>query len=166
MRAIKGQDTHLHTHKHTLSHSVVQPAVSKSVMRPQSRSTKKAEGVSQGGLRSHSDNQLASTSSPGFSVQSLGGMDGAAHPARQRAEVRGPLDVVSAGHRGDPSLIWCHKKAEAALPVPPALSAGLQLATDTQDTVKTSVCGGNFPNPLFTPSCQSGKHLEKVSKWS
>lgn len=51
-----------HTHKHTLSHSVVQPVVSEPVMRPQRRSTKKAEGVSKGGLRSHSDNHLASAS--------------------------------------------------------------------------------------------------------
>lgn len=101
-------------------------------MRPQRGSTKKAEGVSQGGLRSHSDDHLASTSSPGFSVQALGGMDRRAHPAKQRAEVRGPLDVVSAGHREGPSLIWCHKKAKAALPVLPGLCAGLQGCSSPQ----------------------------------
>lgn len=87
-------------------------------------------------------------------------MDRRAYPAKQRAEVRGPLDVVSEGHREGPSLIWCHRKAKAALPVLPAL-----YATDRQDTVKTSVYEGNFRNPLFTRFCQNGKHLEEVSKW-
>lgn len=135
-------------------------------MRPQRRSTRKAGGVSQGGLRSHSDNHLASTGSPGFSAQSLGGMDRTANPAAQRAEVRGPLDVVIAGHREEPSLIWCHRKAKAALPVLPALHAAPQLATDRRDAVKTSVHEGNFTNPLFTHFCQNSKHLEKLSKWS
>lgn len=44
--------------------------------------------------------------------------------------------------------------------------AGLLLTTDRRDAVKTSVCEGNFRNPLFTLFCQSSKHLEMVSKWS
>lgn len=105
-------------------------------MRPQRRSTKKAEGVSQGGLRSHSDNRLVSVSEPAFSVQSLGGMDSRANPAKRRAELPGPLDVVSAGHREGPWLLWCHRKAKAALPVPPALYPAL-LACSSPQTDET-----------------------------
>lgn len=130
-------------------------------MRPRRRSTKTAGGVSQGGLRSHSDNHLASASQPGFSVESLGGMDRTANPATRRAELRGPLDVVSAGHREGPWLIWCHRRAKAARPALPAA-----LPAHRRDTAKSSVCEGNFTNALFTHFCQSSKHLGMVSKRS
>lgn len=40
--------------------------------------------------------------------------------------------MVSAGHRGGPSLIWCHRKAKAALPSLPALFAGLLACSSPQ----------------------------------
>lgn len=83
-------------------------------MKPRWRSTEEAKGVSQVGLRSHSDNHLASPSWPA-SVFShwVGWSEVLIQRSRGRRFVRStPLDVGSAGHQAGPSLIWCHKKVK------------------------------------------------------
>lgn len=146
------------SYRHTNAHSVVLLWASKSVMNP----TKEAGAESQAVLRSHSDNHLTRAREPSLRVQSLGGMVRRPNPAkREGGGLRWTcLDVVSVGHQGGPSLMWCHRRANVAFPVPcGSLMTGAHRRQDTAQTVSLKRL---FTNPCLSVTSTMTKIQSKV----